>query len=121
VSGLRTNDKPVLSNSRYSDYEVMETFNETGAVDFLPVLTDLDDAYTQLEHNMGLILSEGLLDYTVRAGLSLAGWKPVSGLSLYYQFIRSIYHCSLFLEKASRCSRVNLVPGLKLWQCADLW
>lgn len=70
----------------------METFNETGAVDFLPLLADLEDAYAQLEHNTGLILTEGLLDYTVRAGLSLAGWKPVSGLSL-----RSLLNCSLYL------------------------
>lgn len=56
----------------------METFNETGPVDYLDLLSDLDDAYTTLEQNAGTILSEGLLDYSVRAGLSLAGWKPVS-------------------------------------------
>jgi polyamine oxidase len=72
----------MLSQNRYSDYESMETFNETGVVDLLGLLADLDDAYAQVEQNTGVILCEGLLDCTVRAGLSLAGWKPVSELSL---------------------------------------
>ena len=75
----------------------METFNETGAVDFLGLLAELDDAYAQVEQNTGVILSEGLLDYTVRAGLSLAGWKPVSRLSLR----RWSFHSTLSLFVAS--------------------
>lgn len=53
------------------------TFNETGAVDFLDLLTELEDAYTMLQQNAGNMITNNLLDYSVRSGLSIAGWKPM--------------------------------------------
>ncbi|KAL9608515.1 MAG: hypothetical protein Q9167_006666 [Letrouitia subvulpina] len=64
-----------LTNT-YSDYSAIETFNETGVVNFTYLLDDFDDAYASLEQAAGVLLSQNLQDRTMRAGLSLAGWKP---------------------------------------------
>ena len=61
---------------RYSNYSSIETFNETGPDDFSDLLSDFEDAYSILEQDAGYILSDNLQDRSVRAGLSLAGWKP---------------------------------------------
>lgn len=61
---------------RYSDEESMVTYNETGEVDFIDLFTELDEAYSTFEQNAGIILSEGLLDYSARSGLRLAKWQP---------------------------------------------
>ncbi|KAL8713292.1 MAG: hypothetical protein Q9220_002491 [cf. Caloplaca sp. 1 TL-2023] len=66
----------VLNRRRYSDYDSIETFNETGAVDFTDLLDDYEDAYSTLEQDAGYILTQNLQDRSVRSGLSLAGWKP---------------------------------------------
>lgn len=65
-----------LTNT-YSNYTSIETFDETGAVDFTDRIADFEDnAYTALEQDAGYILSEDLQDRSVRSGLSLSGWKP---------------------------------------------
>ncbi|KAI4127256.1 MAG: hypothetical protein LQ338_003299 [Usnochroma carphineum] len=64
-----------LANT-YSDYDSIATFNETGAVNFTGLLNDFEDAYATLEQDAGYILSQNLQDRSVRAGLSLAGWRP---------------------------------------------
>lgn len=60
----------------YSNYSSIQTFNETGAVDYTGLLDDFEDAYSTLEQDAGDILSQNLQDRSVRSGLSLAGWKP---------------------------------------------
>lgn len=60
----------------YSNYSSIETFNETGAVDYKDLLDHFQDAYATLEQDAGYILSQNLQDRSVRSGLSLAGWKP---------------------------------------------
>ncbi|MCJ1371145.1 hypothetical protein MMC20_002360 [Loxospora ochrophaea] len=60
----------------YNDYSLIETFNETGAVNFTYLIDDYEDAYSTLEQDAGYILSENLQDRSFRSGLSLAGWKP---------------------------------------------
>lgn len=86
VQGLQTDDGPVnpiwtlaqkynLTNT-YSDFDSIETYNETGAVDFSELFDDLDEAYTQYEIDAGYTITENLQDVSVRSGLSLAGWKP---------------------------------------------
>lgn len=60
----------------YSNYSSIQTFNETGAVDYTGLLDDFEDAYSTLEQDAGYILSQNLQDRSVRSGLSLAGWKP---------------------------------------------
>lgn len=65
-----------LTNT-YSNYSSIETFNETGAVDFTNVIDDFqNNAYSILEQDAGYILTNDLQDRSVRSGLSLAGWKP---------------------------------------------
>ncbi|MCJ1223849.1 hypothetical protein MMC12_000492 [Toensbergia leucococca] len=64
-----------LTNT-YSNYSSIQTFNETGPVDYLDLLDDFEDAYSILEEDAGYILSENLQDQSVRSGLSLSGWKP---------------------------------------------
>lgn len=61
---------------KYSNYSSIETFNETGAVDFTSLISDYGTAYSTLEQDAGYILKENLQDRSFRAGLSLAGWKP---------------------------------------------
>lgn len=65
-----------LTCSRYSNYSSLQTFNETGAVDYTDLLDDFEDAYAILEQEAGFILSHGLQDRSARSGLSLAKWKP---------------------------------------------
>lgn len=60
----------------YSNYSSIETFNETGAVDYTGLLDEFEDAYSTLEQDAGYILSQNLQDRSARSGLSLAGWKP---------------------------------------------
>jgi len=64
-----------LTNT-YSNYSAIETFNETGAVDYTDLLDDYETDYSTLEQDAGYILSDNLQDRSVRSGLSLAGWKP---------------------------------------------
>jgi polyamine oxidase len=86
VQGLQTDDGPVnpiwtlaqkykVTNT-YSNYSKIETFNETGAVDYSNLLDELDEAYTQYEIDAGYIITDNLQDMSVRSALTLAGWKP---------------------------------------------
>ena len=86
IQGLQTDDGPInpiwalaqkygIKNT-YSDYDSIETFDQTGSVNYTDLLTELDDAYTEYEVDAGYIITDNLQDTSVRAGLSLAGWKP---------------------------------------------
>jgi polyamine oxidase len=63
-------------NNTYSNYSSIATYDETGANDYSDLLDDFENAYSVLEQAAGSILSENLQDLSVRAGLSLSGWKP---------------------------------------------
>lgn len=62
--------------NEYSDYSSITTFNETGAVDFTPLLDEFEEAWTVFEQDAGYLLTENIQDRSMRAGISLAGWKP---------------------------------------------
>lgn len=64
------------SSHKYSNYSSIQTFNESGATDFTALNSDYQTAYSTLEQDAGYILKENLQDRSVRAGLTLAGWKP---------------------------------------------
>lgn len=66
----------LIDERSYSDYDSIETFNETGAVDFTGLLDEYEDAFTTFGQDAGYILTDNLQDRTARSGLSLAGWKP---------------------------------------------
>jgi len=63
-------------SSKFSDYSSIQTFNESGATNFTALISDYQTAYSILEQDAGHILKENLQDRSVRAGLTLAGWKP---------------------------------------------
>ena len=73
---MRPGSEDRLIRNRYSDYDSISTFNETGAVNFTDKLGEYEDAYSTLEQDAGYILSQNLQDRSTRSGLSLAGWKP---------------------------------------------
>ena len=63
--------------NEYSNYSDIQTFDETGAVDYTDLIDEFeDDPYSTLEQDAGYILLDNLQDRSVRSGLSLAGWKP---------------------------------------------
>ncbi|MCJ1353657.1 MAG: hypothetical protein MMC33_003644 [Icmadophila ericetorum] len=74
----------------YSNYSSIETFDQTGAVDYSNLLNDYDNAFTTVSEAAGNILSENLQDRSFRSGLSLAGWKPKKNMraqaSEWWQF-----------------------------------
>lgn len=59
-----------------SNYEDIITFDHTGRDDFLSLVAEFDGNYTIASQDAGYILSDNLQDTSVRAGLSVAGWKP---------------------------------------------
>ncbi|KAL1964883.1 hypothetical protein VTN77DRAFT_6236 [Rasamsonia byssochlamydoides] len=63
-------------NSTYSNYSSIATFDETGAHDYTDLIDEFNNAYSILEQDAGTILLNNLQDRSVRAGLSLSGWKP---------------------------------------------
>ena len=67
--------QPPLPN-RYSNFSSIQTYNETGAVDFTPLIDEYDEAYALVEQDAGYLLSDNLQDRSMRSGLDLAGWKP---------------------------------------------
>lgn len=60
----------------YSNYSSIETFNASGAVDFLRLLDDYEIAYSTVEQDAGSLWSENLQDRSMRSALSIAGWNP---------------------------------------------
>ena len=65
-----------MNESSFSNYSSLETFKETGAVDYTNLLNDYQTAYSKVEKDAGNILSQNLQDRSMRAGLRLAGWNP---------------------------------------------
>ncbi|KAI1435154.1 amine oxidase [Xylaria sp. CBS 124048] len=62
--------------NHYSNYSSILTYDEHGAADFGDLFDNLDAAYTIAEQNAGYVLTENLQDTSMRAGFSVAGWKP---------------------------------------------
>ncbi|KAI8626105.1 amine oxidase [Xylariaceae sp. FL1651] len=60
----------------YSNYSSILTYDEKGAADFGSLFDEMDAAYTIAEQDAGYILTDNLQDSSMRAGYSLAGWKP---------------------------------------------
>jgi polyamine oxidase len=60
----------------YSNYSMIQTFDQNGAADFAGLLDDYETAYTTVEQDAGTILTQNLQDRTMRTGLGIADWKP---------------------------------------------
>ncbi|KAI1268404.1 amine oxidase [Xylariaceae sp. FL1019] len=63
-------------NNTYSDYDSILTYDTAGAADYGTLFDEMDDAYTATEEAAGYILKKNLQDSSMRAGYSVAGWKP---------------------------------------------
>ena len=62
--------------STYSNLSSLVTYDHNGPNDYTNLLEEYDKAYSIVEEEAGLILSQGQMDRSFRVGLSLAGWKP---------------------------------------------
>ncbi|KAI0425740.1 putative flavin-containing polyamine oxidase [Xylaria sp. FL1042] len=62
--------------NHFSNYSNILTYNETGLVDFSEEIDAFGSAMEEMEERAGEILGENQQDSTLRAGLSLIGWKP---------------------------------------------
>ncbi|CAG9983687.1 unnamed protein product [Clonostachys byssicola] len=63
-------------NNTYSNYSSILSYDEKGPSDYLELMDKWDEAYAVCQTESGNILTENLQDVSVRAGLSLAGWRP---------------------------------------------
>lgn len=61
----------------FSNFSLVDTFTQQGRKDYLSKQEEFEDAYTVVEQDSGVILTENLQDRAFRAGLSLANYKPV--------------------------------------------
>lgn len=61
-------------NTTYSNYSAIQTYDQTGPVDYKYLLDDYETAYGSVEQDVGHILTQDLQDRTMRAGLSFADW-----------------------------------------------
>ena len=54
----------------------IQTYTPNGQKDYVGKLDDFENAYSSVEYDAGMILSENLQDRSFRSGLSLAGYNP---------------------------------------------
>ncbi|KAI1365138.1 putative flavin-containing polyamine oxidase [Xylaria arbuscula] len=62
--------------NHFSNFSRILTYNETGLTDFSEEIEAFENALAAMGERAGEILEDNLQDPTVRAGLSLVGWKP---------------------------------------------
>ncbi|KAH6884599.1 hypothetical protein B0T10DRAFT_462929 [Thelonectria olida] len=62
--------------STFANYSSLLTYDQDGANDFTDLLDLFDEKFSIAQEDAGYILTENLQDTSVRAGLSVAGWKP---------------------------------------------
>ncbi|KAI2637284.1 amine oxidase [Xylaria nigripes] len=63
-------------NNHFSNYSSILTYDKNGPADFGTLFDDMDAAYSIAEQDAGYVLTENLQDTSMRAALSVAGWKP---------------------------------------------
>ncbi|KAM5344444.1 hypothetical protein ACJ41O_012980 [Fusarium nematophilum] len=62
--------------NRYSNYSAIVTYDEKGESDYLDLVDLFDEKFEIAQADAGYIQTDNLQDTSMRAGLSLAGWKP---------------------------------------------
>lgn len=60
-----------------SNLSVIESFTPKGRKEFLAKWKYFENAYETVEQDSGVILTDNLQDRSFRAGLNLAGYKPI--------------------------------------------
>ncbi|KAI1477874.1 amine oxidase [Daldinia eschscholtzii] len=63
-------------DNTYSNYSSILTYDETGIADFTDLFETFENVYSTVEQDAGQILTDNLQDTSMRAGFSVAGWKP---------------------------------------------
>ncbi|KAL9948668.1 hypothetical protein D7B24_000626 [Verticillium nonalfalfae] len=72
---LEATDKAKIK-SVFSNYSALVSYDHQGANDYLHLLDEYDGNFTIATQDAGSILENDLQDSSMRAGLSVAGWKP---------------------------------------------
>jgi polyamine oxidase len=62
--------------STFSDYGSIVTYDHTGKRDYVHLIEEFEGNFTIAQQDAGYLLSNNLQDSSMRAGLSVAGWKP---------------------------------------------
>lgn len=62
--------------SVFSDYDAIVTYDQDGPNDYTHLLDEFEGNFTIAQQDAGYILADDLQDTSMRAGLSVAGWKP---------------------------------------------
>ncbi|RSL44106.1 hypothetical protein CEP54_014819 [Fusarium duplospermum] len=60
----------------YSDYDSLLTYDQDGPANYSDAFDEFDEKFDKATKDAGYIQTDNLQDTSVRAGLSLAGWKP---------------------------------------------
>ncbi|KAK6949941.1 hypothetical protein Daesc_008264 [Daldinia eschscholtzii] len=63
-------------DNTYSNYSSILTYDKTGIADFTDLFETFENVYSTVEQDAGRILTDNLQDTSMRAGFSVAGWKP---------------------------------------------
>lgn len=83
LGSLETHENPIAIlahkygvHSTYANYSSVLTYDQDGASDYTDLMDLFDEKFTIAQQDAGYILTQNLQDTSVRAGLSVAGWKP---------------------------------------------
>lgn len=60
---------------RYSNYTNMTTYDETGENDYMYLFNEIEEAYLAYEQEAGFVITDNLLDTSVRGMMRDAGWN----------------------------------------------
>ncbi|RYC78929.1 hypothetical protein BFJ63_vAg18192 [Fusarium oxysporum f. sp. narcissi] len=66
----------------FSNTSAILTYDETGYSNYADLIDLFDEKWKKAEQDAGYILTENLQDTSTRAGLSLAGWKPMRDMKM---------------------------------------
>ncbi|RYC78450.1 hypothetical protein BFJ63_vAg18675 [Fusarium oxysporum f. sp. narcissi] len=62
--------------NQYSNYSAILSYDQGGANDYLDLINKFDEKFEIAAQDAGYIMTGNLQDTSVRAGLSVTGWKP---------------------------------------------
>lgn len=64
----------------YSNYSSIQTYDANGIADYSTLLDEYENAYSTVASDAGTLLTQTHQDRTMRAGLSIADWKPKNNM-----------------------------------------
>lgn len=63
-------------DNTYSNYSSILTYDEQGPADYPELFDEIEESYVAAEQEAGRVLTQNRQDTSMRAALSVAGWKP---------------------------------------------